>query len=59
MKQSLPVFGLILMAGFATAVAVAGGRGPGDPREIAAGIAVASGLLAVATPLLWLARDRP
>ena len=53
MKKAVVVYGIAMVAGVATAVAVAGGRGPNDAQEIAAGIAVFAGLVALTTPLVW------
>ena len=57
MKEFTLVYGIACFAGLATAVAVAGGRGPNDTQEIAAGFAVFASLVALTTPLLWLARN--
>lgn len=54
MKQVILVLGLALVAGIATSAAVGS---PGG-SEIAAGVAVFAGLMAIVLPLLWLLKNQ-
>lgn len=58
MKQIIAVIALALISGIATGVAVGSGGGSGDTEEFAAGVAVFTGLLAIATPLLSLTKNK-
>ena len=57
MKQTVIVTALAIVSAFATGVAVGSSGGSGDTQEVAAGVAVFTGLLAIAIPLLALTKN--